>query len=217
MSVHLPREIERLKKTVLSLSAMVEENLQRATRALLEHDEEIAAEVKARDMEIDEREVDVEEDCLKLLALHQPVASDLRFLVATLKINKDLERIGDLAVNIAKKASTLAKVPAIPVDDFDMKKMIQLAKNMLSWSLDAFINLDTRLAHQVITTDDEVDAMKRACRQNVESAVAKDPTLISTGYTLLGVSRNLERIADHATNIAEDVIYLIEARIIRHE
>jgi len=215
MSVHLQRAIERLKKDLLSLCAMVEEQVQMSLRALLDRDEDLAAQIEQRDLEIDQREVEVEEDCLKTLALHQPVAGDLRFIVAALKINSDLERIGDLAVNIARKAISYAS--QMPMEmPFNLAGMGEKTQEMLRDSLDSLVNLDPKLANSVCARDDEVDRMKRAIRVRAEEMMRQDPDRVSPLLTLLAVSRNLERIADHATNIAEDVIYMVEGRIIRH-
>jgi phosphate transport system protein len=215
MSVHLQREIEKIKKAILSLCALVEEQVQLAVRALLDRDPELAARVEKRDTEIDHREVEVEEECLKALALHQPVASDLRLIVAVLKINSDLERIGDLAVNIARKAIAFsAQAPmAIP---FDVGGMCQKTQAMLRDSIDALVNLDAAQAHNVCARDTEVDQMKHANRKKAEELMRSEPEHSAALLNLLATSRNLERIADHAANIAEDVIYLVEGRIVRH-
>jgi phosphate transport system protein len=215
MSVHLQREIEHLKKELLSLCAMVEEQVQRAVRALLDRDQAAARRVEQRDAEIDQWEVEVEEECLKILALHQPVAGDLRFLVAALKINNDLERIGDLAVNIARKAAAFAGQSFFEIP-FDLAGMGEKAQAMLRDSLDALVNLDPKLANAVCARDDAVDQMKRMIRSRAEEMMCHDPRAIAPMLTLIAVSRNLERIADHATNIAEDVIYMVEGKIIRH-
>lgn len=215
MSMHLQREIENLKKQLLSLGAMVEDQVRLAVRAFLEHDESLARQIEQRDDEIDRREVEVEEECLKTLALHQPVAGNLRLVVAALKINNDLERIGDLAVNIARKAAVFARQP-LPDVPFDVSSMGEKAQTMLRESVDALVNGDARLAHDVCTRDDEVDRMKHELRLGVEERIRQRPEQTEGLLRLLAVSRNLERIADCATNIAEDVIYLIEGRIVRH-
>ena len=215
MSVHLQREIERLKRQLLGLCALVEEQVERAVRALLERDGALAQAVERRDLEIDHREVEMEEECLKILALHQPVAADLRLIVAALKINNDLERIGDLAVNIARKAASSASGPPMEIP-FDLAGMWQKTQSMLRDSLDALVNLNPALASQVCARDSEVDTMKKEIRQTAEQMMQKEPTKVPALLTLLAVSRNLERVADHATNIAEDVIYMAEGRIIRH-
>lgn len=215
MSVHLQREIETLKKNVLSLCALVEEQAQMAVRALLERDEPLALRVEQRDLEIDHREVEVEEECLKLLALYQPVAGDLRFIICALKINNDLERIGDLAVNIARKAVTFCAVPPLAIP-FDLNGMWQAVQGMLRDALDALVNLDPALAHAVCARDDEVDRRKRENRVRAEEIIRHDPEKTAAMLTLMAASRNLERIADHATNIAEDVIYMVQGSIVRH-
>jgi len=215
MSVHLQREIETLKKNVLSLCALVEEQAQMAVQALLDRDEAMAQRVEHRDMEIDHREVDVEEECLKLLALYQPVAVDLRFIICALKINNDLERIGDLAVNIARKAVTFCSLPPITIP-FDLSGMWHKVQSMLRDALDALVNFDAALAHEVCARDDDVDHMKREIRRRAEELIRVDPEKTSAMLTLMAASRNLERIADHATNIAEDVIYMVQGTIVRH-
>jgi phosphate transport system protein len=215
MSVHLQREIEGLKRQLLSLCALAEEQVQSAVRALLERDPEMAERVVKRDIELDHREVEVEEECLKTLALHQPVASDLRLIVAALKINSDLERIGDLAVNIARKAAAFASQRPMDIP-FNLAGMWEKTQLMLRDSLDALVNLNPALATSVCARDNEVDQMKRQIRHKAEEMMQRDPATVPALLTLLAVSRNLERVADHATNIAEDVIYMAEGRITRH-
>jgi phosphate transport system protein len=215
MSVHLRREIENLKKDLLSLCAIVEEQVQTAIRALLERDEALAADVERRDEEIDRREIEVEEECLKTLALYQPVATDLRLIVAVLKINGDLERIGDLAVNIARKAAAFAEEPFMEIP-FDIAGMWEKAQAMLRESIDALVNMDAPLAAAVCARDDEVDRMKHELRTSIEEMICHDGQRTRPLLRLLAVTRNLERIADCATNIAEDVIYLVEGKIVRH-
>jgi phosphate transport system protein len=216
MSVHLQREIDKLKRRLLSLCAIVGEQVEMAMRALLERDAELAREVRKRDLEVDEREVEIEEECLKTLALYQPVAVDLRFIVSALKINNDLERIGDLAVNIARKARAFACHEPMGIP-FDLAGMSEKTQAMLSDSLDALVNLDVKLAGEVCGRDDEIDRMKRDVRRQVEAMIAASPEHTSVLLRLLAVSRNLERIADLATNIAEDVIYMVNGKIIRHQ
>jgi len=215
MSVHLQREIERLKRAILSLSALVEENVGVAVRALLDRDKELAERLIRLDQQVDQREVDVEEECLKILALHQPVAIDLRFIVSSLKINNDLERIGDLAVSISNKALFLIARPFVEIP-FDLAGMAQNAQTMLHDSLEAFVNVDVKRAAQVCAMDDKVDAEKKAMRRQIEDLVRSNVARFDVYYALMGVVRNLERIADHATNIAEDVIYMVEGKIVRH-
>ncbi len=215
MAVHLLREIDKLKKQVLSLAAHVEENVRMATQSVENRDQTLAGKVIAHDREIDITEVDVEEECLKILALHQPVAHDLRYIVAILKINHDLERISDLAVNIAERAIALTNLPE-PNVEFDIIKMGDMAREMVSRSLDAMINRDTELARKNWFSDDEIDDMNAANHSIIEAQIRKAPDLLEPLLNLLSVSRCLERIADHATNISKDVIYMIEGDIVRH-
>ena len=215
MSVHLQREIDRVKKSILALCAIVEDQVQMSVRAMLERDTDLAHQVEQRDAEIDQREVEVEEECLKILALHQPVAIDLRFIVAAMKINNDLERIGDLAVNIARKAASFTEEPEIQMP-FDIAGMWDKTQSMLRDSIDALVNMNGRLAGDVCRRDDEVDQIKHDIRVGVEEQIRREPQNVRPLMRLLAVSRNLERIADCATNIAEDVIYMSEGRIIRH-
>jgi phosphate transport system protein len=216
MSVHLQREIDRLKKSLLSLSALVEEQVALAVEALEERDVPKARHVLDRDAQVDQREVEVEEECLKDLALHQPVACDLRFLVSVLKMNKDLERIGDLAVNIARKAITVAGYSDLDIP-FDLVGMWGRCQGMLRDSIDAMVNRDAPLAARICARDGEVNRQKHQIRRQAEELLRTEPDRVPAWLALLGVARNLERIADHAVNIAEDVIYLVEGRIVRHE
>lgn len=216
MSEHFQRQIDVLKRHLLSLCAVVDEQVQLAVRALIDRDDELALEVCRRDADVDQRELEVEEECLKVLALYQPVAVDLRFVVSVLKINNDLERIGDLAVNIARKARSLAAAPPIAVP-FDLAGMSQKTQAMLRDSLDSMVHLDTVLADEVCGRDQEVDDMKRDIRHQIEEMIAKDPPRTKLLLRFLAATRNLERIADLATNIAEDVIYMVDGRITRHQ
>ncbi len=216
MSVILQREIEKLKRHILALCAVVEEQVQRSVAALLHRDAELAEAVKQRDGDVDQREVEIEEECLKVLALHQPVASDLRFIVAVLKINSDLERIGDLAVNIARKAERFAAAPPMEIP-FDLAAMAVKARDMLRDAIDAMVNSDARLANDVCGRDDAVDRMKRENRLTAEELIRQRPQQSESLLLLVAVSRNLERVADLATNIAEDAVYMIEGRIVRHQ
>jgi len=216
MAKHLERELDRLKRQILSLSAMVEESVRDAVRSLEDRDERLAAKVIEGDPEIDRVEVDLEEECLKLLALYQPVATDLRFIVAALKINNDLERIGDLAVNIAERAQFLATHDRVDMP-FDFVGMAEKARAMVKKSLDALVNLDAEAAFEVCAADDEVDAMNRQMYLQVQEGIRRHPEQMQSLIHMLSTSRHLERIADHATNIAEDVIYMIEGEIVRHQ
>jgi len=217
MTRHFVSEIERLKRHVLSLSALVEESLSSAVVALVDRNRELAREVIDADRRVDEGEIEVEEECLKILALYQPVAIDLRYVVAVLKINSDLERIGDLAVNIAERADSLCASPE-PDVTLDFTEMAALVRNMLRKALDALVDLDVDLAREVLADDDKVDAANRHMFELVQETIQSDPTPERVGalIQLLSVSRHLERIADHVTNIGEDIIYMIEGVIVRH-
>lgn len=215
MTKHFQSEIERLKKRILLLAAMVEENLQKAVQAVAERDTRLAEQVIDGDPEVDMQEVEVEEDCLKILALHQPVAADLRYVVAVLKINNDLERIADLAVNIAERTKANASRPAIAAP-FDLNSMVAAAVKLVRDSVDSLVKENVALAHQVILDDDIIDDFHRTAYRSVQDRIKTNPDQAELLISFLSVSRNLERIADHATNIAEDVIYMIEGEIVRH-
>lgn len=220
MTSVLTREIEKLKKMVLELSAVVEKSLENGFRALEMRDLVLAKQVLDEDIAIDEMEVELEEEGLKILALHQPVAIDLRFIVAVLRINSDLERIGDLAVNLAERATFLSSdhwrrsIPMIPEE---ISSMAQKAKEMVHQSLDALVRMDPGLARQVLEADDVVDAMNRELFLLVHEKIREAPEKVEGIIHLLSASRHLERVADHATNIAEDVIYMVTGEIVRHQ
>lgn len=215
MPLHLRREIENLKKDILTVGAMAEQQVREATAAIQNRDDRLGRTVIDNDARLDQMEVEVEESCLKTLALYQPVAIDLRFIISVLKINSDLERVGDLAVNIAERAVFLATVP--PMDlGFDFTAMATKVQAMLKASLDALVNLSGQTAREVIVADDEVDALNRQVYLLIYDAIRANPDQTEPLIHLLSVSRHLERIADHATNIAEDVIYMIEGEVVRH-
>ena len=215
MSKHLQRELEKLKKKMLTLGTLAEERVRMAVEAVETRDLDITRKIIDADWEIDEMEVDIEEECLKILALYQPVAVDLRFLVATIKLNTDLERTGDEAVNIAERLLIIAKRPPVEVV-FDYAPMANKAQSMLKMSLDALVYLDADLAFKVITMDNEVDDIKKQAYDLIKEAITRMPDRAGYFINLLLISRHLERLADHATNIAEEVIYLIEGEIVRH-
>ena len=216
MSVHLQRQIERLRQDLLSACALVIDQVHLSVQALLNRDRDLAERVEQQDLEIDRREVEIEEECLRTLALYQPVAGDLRLIVCALKVNNDLERVGDIAVNIAHKATSLASLPPI-VTPFDLAAMSEGAEAMLQDSLDAMLTQNVKLAAGVCARDIEVNRMKHENRIKAEEMLRQDPSRVAALLKLLAVSRNLERMADHAVNIAEDLIYLIEGRIVRHQ
>jgi phosphate transport system protein len=201
---------------ILSLGALVEKRVNQIKQAVEERDVPMAEEIIHLDHEIDEMEVDIEEECLKIIALHQPVATDLRFLIAVIKINNDLERIGDQVVNIAQRVVTIAKHPVVPYH-FDYSEMADKAESMLRMSLDSLVNQDLDVAIKVLHLDDEVDTIKNDAYDRIKQAIAGGLTE-DIGYmiNLLLISRHIERLADHATNIAEEVVYMIEGEIVRH-
>ena len=213
---HFQRELDTIKKMILSLGALVEQRVHRIKQAIEDRDVDLAKEIVHLDHEIDEMEVEIEEACLKIIALHQPVAADLRFLVAVIKINNDLERIGDQVVNIAQRVVRIAKRPVEPYH-FDYSVMAEKAEAMLRMSLDSLVNQDLDQAIKVLHLDDEVDNIKDQAYDRIKQAMANGLTE-DIGYmiNLLLISRHLERLADHATNIAEEVVYMIEGEIVRH-
>lgn len=215
MRKHFSRELEKIKKLILSLGTMVEERVRMAVTAIEDNDAVLAQRIIKSDYEVDEMEVDIEEECLKVLALHQPVAIDLRFIIAVIKINNELERIGDQAVNIAERVGVTAKQDQMEMF-FDYSAMGEKAQTMLKLSLDALVKMDYDQAFSVVIMDDEVDAIKEQAYDRIKKAIGEHPDKIGYLINLLLISRHLERLADHATNIAEEVIYLIEGEIIRH-
>jgi phosphate transport system protein len=215
MSRHLHTETTHLKRKILQLGAIVEDAVQRAVLAFLESDIQLANQVIEHDRKIDLFEVEIEEDCLKVLALHQPVAIDLRFVVSVLKMDNDIERIGDLAVNIAERAIMVAKHPQIP-PPFHVQTMAQQARLMLRGALDAMVNKNIPLARQISNQDDEIDEMNRRTIETIHELIKKHPEHTEPYLLYLSVSRLLERLADYATNICEDVVYMVEGTIVRH-
>jgi phosphate transport system protein len=215
MSQHFIREIEHLKKKLLAVGAIVEERIAKAITAVVKRDAVLALEVVEGDEEIDQMEVDVEEDCLKILALYQPVAIDLRFVVAVLKINNDLERMADHAVNIARRAEYIATYTDVTLP-MDLEVMVQKTQTMVRESLDAFVRQDAVLARRVCGADKDVDQLNRQMHVFIQQQIRVNPEKVEQLIHQLSVSRQLERIADLATNVAEDVVYMVEGAIIRH-
>jgi phosphate transport system protein len=215
MSKHLERDLENLQQSLLTLAASVEEAIHKAIRALQERSAPVAEEVIDGDNQIDADENYIEEECLKMLALHQPVAIDLRRIAAALKINGELERMADLAEDIAERALHLASLPATPVPS-KLQRMTDLTAAMVHQSLDAFVNLDARLARTVCRLDDEVDRYNSEIIGDLIALMRSNPAVVEQSLSFFSATRHLERIADHATNIAEDVVYMVEGEIIRH-
>lgn len=215
MTKHLLRDLENLKRQIQAIGSLVETAIAKATTALLDRRGDVAAEVLHGDDAIDEREVAVEEDCLKVLALHQPVAIDLRYIVAILKVNNDLERMGDLAVNIAARAEELLEEEPVRLPP-KFVTMIETVRRMVHDALAALILSDVGVARRVVAADEIVDQVHRQMFREMTALATREPARLSAAISLLSVSRYLERIADQSTNIAEDVIFLVEGEIVRH-
>lgn len=215
MPKHLERDLAALQRVMDTMARAVEQAVQKATRALQTRDVRLAQEVIKDESGIDEEENQVGEECLRILALHQPVAVDLRRITAAMMISNDLERMADLAEDIAERAIALAAVPDLEVPE-KLQRMADLTTVMVHQSLEAFANLDTRLARALCRLDDEVDRYNRELIDDLVVTMRRDPALVEPGLSLFSATRHLERIADHATNIAEDVIYLVEGEIVRH-
>ncbi len=215
MTRHFHDELDALKQTLLAMGGLVEDQIRRAMRALLERDDVIAQEVIDRDRQVNAYDVEVDEQCVELLALHQPAAGDLRFITTAMKIVTDLERIGDQAVNIGQRVIELNQEPQLK-PYIDLPRMAARAQAMVKESLDAFVARDTELARRVCAEDDEVDALKEQIFRELLTFMMEDPRTIPRAIRLILISRCMERVADHATNIAEMVIYLVEGKMVRH-
>jgi phosphate transport system protein len=205
-----------LKKELLISGSLVEEAVNNSIEALVNRRLKLAEEVIDGDYQINQKENEIEEECLKVLALHQPVATDLRFIISVLKVNNDLERIGDLAVNIAERAlylSTHEPLEAV----LNFPRMADGARAMVRKSLDALIGMDTELARNVLTMDDEIDDLNREMYGTLQNVMRQDPESVDRAVHTLSVSRYLERIADLSTNIAEDVVFMVDGELIRHQ
>jgi phosphate transport system protein len=216
MTKHLQIDLKSLERNLLALGARVEDAVRRSIVALSTQRADLAREVIAGDEEIDDAEVALEEECLKVLALHQPVAGDLRFVAACLKITNELERIGDLAVSISKRALHIEGGDTV-IAPAELVTMTEATTAMLRSTLEAFIAEDGKAARQVIADDDQVDKLHKTILRGLIARMESEPRAISGAMLYISVSRHLERIADHATNIAEDVIYLTEGVIVRHQ
>lgn len=214
MRGHLQREIEKIKKEILCLGAMVEDRFQKAIHAVKTSDQVLAQNIMDTDFEIDKIEIEVEEECLKVLALHQPVATDLRFLIAVIKINNDLERIADYACNIAKRF--IISFEDSRLFKYDYAPMADQAAKMLRKSLDALIRMDVDMAYDVRDMDEIVNAMRNDAYETMKKDIQDQPDKVGGIINMYLISRHLERIGDHTKNIAEEVIYLIEGEIVRH-
>lgn len=216
MTRHYARQIDKIKTMILDLGDRVGRSVEDAITAIKHRDTRLASRVIAKESEIDVFEVDIEEECLHALALYQPVASDLRFVVAVVTINKDLERIGDLAVNLAEQAIELAAEEPFNGAPFDLQGESRRVREMLSLALKALVAVDPQLAEQVRNSDAEVDRIHRQACQQLEAKMHEHPQDIGRLLTMMNVSRQLERIADHAVSIAEDVFYMARGEFLRH-
>jgi len=212
---HFHEELDALRQTLLAMGGLVEDQIRRVMHALIVRDDDLAREVIDRDRQVNAYDVEIDEKCVELLALHQPTAGDLRFLTTTLKIVTDIERIGDQAVNIAQRAVELNREPQLK-PYVDLPRMADRAQRMVKESLDAFVSRDTELARRVCGEDAEVDALKEQVFRELLTFMMEDPRTISRAIRLILISRFLERVADHATNIAEMVVYMVESKMVRH-
>jgi phosphate transport system protein len=215
MERHFQRELEGLKTSLIKMGSMVEENIANAIRSVLEKSGDLAQKVILTDKRVDALEIEIDNAVIDLLALQQPLASDLRFIIAAQKINNDLERIGDHAVNIAEAAATLCLLPDVEMLE-EIPKMADITKTMLKEALDSFILLDPLKARLVLETDDQIDDLNRLVAKRIIELVKNNNQIIEYGLELSRVSRNLERVADMTTNIAEEVIFHTQARIVKH-
>ena len=215
MTKHIERQLENLKERILRLGTLVEEAISKSITAFINRDASLAQRVMASDEDIDSMEVEVEEECLKILALYQPVAADLRFVVSALKINNDLERMGDLAKNIAKRVAQLANGEPCELPP-EIRTMAMQAQEMVKQSLDAVVKADPALARQVREEDDAVDESRQQIRRKVLKGIKEHPENVENLLRVNSVAKHIERIADMATHIAEDVVYMVEGDIVRH-
>ena len=216
MSLHLQRDLESLHHEVLTQAGRVEQMIYDSVSALCQRRYELVSSVLAQDDIVDRKEVQIEEECLKLLALHQPVARDLRHITTILKLNADLERIADLACNIAERAEYLQGFPYFPTPD-ELSSMAENATEMLRMALDSFVNSDTKAAEKVIQLEARVDQQNRDVIKELEELLRLDSTQVEPALHVFSAARNIEQVADHAENVAEEVIYMIDGEIIRHK
>lgn len=215
MSTHLTRDLGVLHRNLLSMCATVEELVHKAVDELSDPNIDRAKELAKQDDEVDRFDVSIEEECLKILALHQPVATDLRRITTVLKISAELERVADISVHIAERACSLVNQPGIEVPE-KLKEMAGRAVEMLHKAIDAYVGLDSQLARNIVESDNVVDELNREIIYELMETMQSHPELIEPAMSLFSATRHIERVADHATNIAEDVVYLVEGEIIRH-
>lgn len=217
MSLHLQRDLDVLKKEILQLGSLVESAINLAILAWINREPELASKALLYEEEINHKEVLIEEECLKILALHQPVAGDLRFIVVVLKVNNDLERMGDIAQNIAMRANYLASRPPVQVCQEMAFELPEMVRSMVRKSLDALVSLDVELARSVIKMDARVDEINRKMYSEVTRIIEHNIKDTEVAISLLSTSRYMERIADLTTNIAEDVVFMVEGIVVRHK
>jgi phosphate transport system protein len=215
METHFQQELNRLKENLLKMAGLAEEAINNAIEALVKRDTALAEKTIADDQKINEMEIRIDEHCLKLLALHQPMAADLRFITSAIRINTELERIGDQAVNIGERVIALNQEPQLK-PYIDLPRMAEITQSMVKDVLDAFVNRDPQLARSVCERDDQVDALNNQVFRELLTYMMADPQTITRAVHIILVSRCLERIADHATNIAEGVIFMVKALVIKH-
>lgn len=216
MKKHYTGQLADIRELVLRMGGLAEQMTRRVIHALVRRDAGILAEVRAMESQVNTLHVEIDEACLELIALRQPAAADLRFITAAMKIIVDMERIGDQAINIVERAESLLAVPPVkPL--IDIPRMADIAQEMLKASLDAYVNGDDNLAYQTILKDDEVDQLKDQVFRELLTFMMSDPTTIPRAMDLILVSRHIERIADHATNICEDVIFMVKGKDVRHQ
>ncbi len=208
-------ELTHLNKKILTLSAMVEERVQKAAEVINTQDLKVIQSIILSDYEVDEMEVEIEEDCLKILALHQPVAKDLRFLIAVIKINNEMERIADIAVSIAMRVQNITKFKHQTAENYDFSEMSSRVLVMLKKSIDALVNRDATVAKAIFLDDDAVDSLRNRCYEDIKERIRKDPEHPGYHINTYLMARHLERIGDRAVNIAEEVIYFVEGTITR--
>ena len=216
MERHFDQELSELKEALLRMAGLTERSVSQSLKALVQRDHGLSKTVDEEDEQLDRLEIEIDDRCIKLLALRQPIATDLRFITMAMKISSELERIGDQAVNIAHRAEELNKEPLLkPL--VDIPRMAEHAQGMIHDSLDAFVYAKPDLARQVVVRDETVDLLNRQLHRELTSFMIEDPHTITRCLNLMSVAHNLERIGDHATNIAEDIVYLYEGRDIRHQ
>lgn len=215
MERHFDEQLDALKLQLLKMCALAETMINDAIRILVQRDQSVAPAIQQHEQQVNKMQVEIDEICFTLIALHQPTAGDLRFILGAAKINTDLERLADQAVNICHKAERLIKEP--PLKPFDIiPQMAVIASSMVKDSLHAYVNRETKKAYDVLLRDDQVDELKKQITRELLEYMEKNPATVKHGFTLLLVSRNLERIGDHATNIAETAIFVVDGKDVRH-